>query len=973
MDGESVNVLAFVQPDSEQPCLLGMNAIPSLGITVLRRNGEHILSNSTRTEPKLEPRVARVSLVESVVIPGQKGRYLKAHIDCDGPVADDFLFEPHHDALGTLRVRAQESLLHKRDDGTLLVPVQNYQGMAVHMEAGALLGEIRSLEHDHKVLTLDEALHLPSLAKDENGSVTSCNAPVQAVFNIPDRIDQIVDALSLPVTKLSSDQAVQLKALVAEFPDVFALSDAELGRTDLIKHSIDTGDHAPIKQQPYRTPIIRRALISEMVNNMRREGIVQPSVSPWASPIVLVPKKDGTYRFCVDFRRLNAVTKKDVYPLPRIDDILDTLGESRFFSSLDLASGYWQVELDHESRQKSAFTTYCGLFEFVRMPFSLCNAPATFQRLMQRVLAGLEWRTCFVYLDDILVASRSFEEHLQHLREVFTRLRDAGLRLKPRKCSLLRDEVPFLGHIISTDGVRPDPAKIEKVQRYPAPTDATQVRQFLGLASYYRRFMPAFAKVSAPLRALTKKNATFQWTSECETAFTELKCLLTTAPVLAYPRFGPDRSFAFETDTSGVGLGAVLSQIQDDGVIHPIAYASRSLDKHERNYGISELETLGLVWAVRYFRPYLLGHPCVVYTDHAACLSILNSARPSGKLARWALTIQEMDLTIKHKAGRENSNEEALCRNPIDASVVSAVSADSDQSLFPDVTSLLDEQKNDPELAAMLCYIQEGTLPDDEKSSKRMVAESKQYDVIDGVLHFENSHFPNRWCIVVPEQLRPEVLQEAHAGCFAGHLAEKKVYDRLRRSVWWKGMKADVRRHCRSCLVCASRKGGKRTFKPPLQPIPVGGPFHRVAVDILKLPLTSNGNRYVAVFMDYLTKWPEAFPIPDQRAETIAPLFLEHIVCRHGIPEELLSDRGANFLSNLIQEICQVLGVKKLNTSGYHPQTDGLVEKFNATLISMIAKSTSDGAEWDTRLPYVLFAYRASLQESTKESPFFLL
>ena len=449
--------------------------------------------------------------------------------------------------------------------------------------------------------------------------------------------------------------------------------------------------------------------------------------------------------------------------------------------------------------------------------------------------------------------------------------------------------------------------------------------------------------------------------------------MLTTAPVLAYPRFGPDRSFILETDASGVGLGAVLSQVQDDGVIHPIAYASRSLDKHERNYGISELETLGLVWAVRYFRPYLLGHSCVVYTDHAACLSILNSARPSGKLARWALTIQEMDLTIRHKAGRENSNADALSRNPIDASVVSAVSADSDQSLLPDVTALRDEQKKDPELAAMLRYLQESTLPDDEKSANRMVAESKQYDVIDGVLHFENSSFLTRWCIVVPEQLRSEVLQEAHAGCFAAHLAEKKVYDRLRRSVWWKGMKADVRRHCQSCLVCASRKGGRRTFRPPLQPIPVGGPFHRVAVDILKLPLTSSGNRYVAVFMDYLTKWPEAFAIPDQKAETIAPLFLEHIVCRHGIPEELLSDRGANFLSNLIQEICQVLGVKKINTSGYHPQTDGLVEKFNATLISMIAKSTSDGAEWDTRLLYVLFAYRASLQESTKESPFFLL
>ena len=257
--------------------------------------------------------------------------------------------------------------------------------------------------------------------------------------------------------------------------------------------------------------------------------------------------------------------------------------------------------------------------------------------------------------------------------------------------SLLRDEVHFLGHVISTDGVRLDPAKVEKVQCYPTPTDATQVRQFLGLASYYRRFMPDFAKVSAPLCVLTKKNATFLWTTECETAFVELKHLLTTAPVLAFPHFGPDQSFVLETDASGIGLGAVLSQVQEDGVVHPIAYASRSLDKHERNYGISELETLGLVWAVRYFRPYLLGHPCTVYTDHAACLSILNSARPSGKLAHWALTIQEMDLTIKHKAGRENSNADALSRNPVESGSVCVVSTVNDQPLFPDVAALQEE------------------------------------------------------------------------------------------------------------------------------------------------------------------------------------------------------------------------------------------------------------------------------------------
>ena len=252
--------------------------------------------------------------------------------------------------------------------------------------------------------------------------------------------------------------------------------------------------------------------------------------------------------------------------------------------------------------------------------------------------------------------------------------------------------------------------------------------------------------------------------------------------------------------------------------------------------------------------------------------------------------------------------------------------------------------------------------------------ESKHYDLMDGVLRFENPAFPKRWCVVVPQELKQQTLEEAHGGCFAGHFSENKVYDRLRHYAWWKGMRADVRRYCRGCLVCVSRRGPGKGLRPPLHPIAVGGPFHRVAVDVLQLPKMVNGNQYVIVLMDYLTKWPEAFAAADQTAETIARLFVEQIICRHGIPQELLSDRGQNFLSNLIQEICKVLQVKKLNTSGYHPQTDGLVEKFNSTLIEMIAKCAAEKPlEWDVKLPYLLFAYRSSAQESTKESPFYLV
>ena len=400
-----------------------------------------------------------------------------------------------------------------------------------------------------------------------------------------------------------------------------------------------------------------------------------------ASPVVLGPKRDGSLRFCVDYIKLNAITSKDVFPLPRIDDILDTLGGTRYFTSLDLASEYWQIELDDDAHVKSAFTTYNGLYKFTRMPFGLCNAPATFQRVMQAVLVGLEAESVFVYLDDILVASKSFSQHTKQLKVVFERLRAAGLRLKPGKCFFLRDKVTYLGHVISAKGIQPDPAKTRKVESFPVPTDITEVRQFFGLASYYRWFIPDFASVAAPLHTLTRENVPFEWITDCQAVFDQLKHLLISVPVLPYPQFGPDAEFILETDASGVGLGAVLSQEQEDGQMHPIAYASRALDTSERNYGITELETLAVVWAARHFRPYLLGHHTTVFTDHSAYVSVLTTARPSGKLARWAHTIQELNLTLKHCTGKLNANADALSRIPVTGSRFSVAGSQTDHAI----------------------------------------------------------------------------------------------------------------------------------------------------------------------------------------------------------------------------------------------------------------------------------------------------
>ena len=613
-----------------------------------------------------------------------------------------------------------------------------------------------------------------------------------------------------------------------------------------------------------------------------------------------------------------------MYPLPWLDDIFDTLNGARYFTSLDLASGYWQVELDEDAREKSAFTTYHGLYEFIRMPFGLCNAPATFQRVMQAILAGSEWRSCFVYLDDILIASWTFDEHLQHIK-VLERLRAAGLRLKPKKCLFLREEVPYLGHVISASGIKPDPSKTAEVKAFPLPSDVTAVRQFIGLASYYQRFVPGFASIAAPLRMLTKKNAIFEWRPECQEAFDRLKNLLVTAPVLAYPTFGPGAEFTLETNASGIGLGAVLSKKQQDDQLHPIAYASRALDPNERNYAITELETLAVVWAACKFRPYLLGYHTTVVTDHSACVSVLNSARPSGKLARWALTIQELNLTLKHHAGKLNAK--ALSHDPIvgpcevdstsidtcfvcpsilnssgdfcnqshhdvcsGASVASAglnsagavnvivVNSESsldvddglEYSLEPDsdvhlVRCVSDEcsdvkvvcsgevegvspqvkesheelrklQSQDESLVCYVKYLECNSLPSDDQAARRVVLESKNFELIDGLLHREDPACPGRWCLVVPKELRPQLLEEAHAGLFAGHFSEKKIY-KIRRLYWWPGLRKDVRKFCQSCLNCVSRRGPGHRQRPPLNPIPVKGPFHRVAVDVLQLPL----------------------------------------------------------------------------------------------------------------------------------------
>ena len=445
-------------------------------------------------------------------------------------------------------------------NNTVPFRILNPNTIPVTLYRNTNLGTFTDMGHDVKTFSLDDVGTQKSNTSSAQTQTTDSSEEIPVDWS---------------KSQLTEEQKEKLKVLLAQYRDVFALKPGELGKTSVVKHHIETETSPPIKQRPYRAPQATRDVIDEHVQQMLDDGIIQPSMSPWSSPVVLVRKKDNSIRFCVDYRKLNEVTKKDSYPLPRIDDTLDTLGGTAFFSTLDLKSGYWQVELDEESREKTAFVTHAGLYEFLVLPFGLTNAPSTFERLMEIVLRGLTWKICLIYIDDIIVFSKTFEEHLQHLELVFQRLREANIKLKPSKCHFGKSEVRFLGHVVSKDGGLPDPEKIKVVKEFPIPKNARELKSFLGLAQYYKRFVKDYSMKAAVLNKLTStKTKVFEWTPECQKAFETLKNALTNPPILAYPDFS--QTFQLQVDASNTSIGYVLSQIQNNKEV-AIAYSGRSL------------------------------------------------------------------------------------------------------------------------------------------------------------------------------------------------------------------------------------------------------------------------------------------------------------------------------------------------------------------------------------------------------------
>ena len=1055
--------------------LLGCDVIDELNITVNTKQGLQLDNKWLQCEvTRIMDKTAEVKIAKSVTIPGNSEFVLIGR--CNALTSDGnetYILEADDTIQRKIMVARS---IYNPTSNRVPVRVMNTRYHPVRLKKGSTVGQLLQVEtitetgiaigtntteevsicrlktaegrHNHD---LRQPTQIEDINPDEMKNLRSVfesssdNTPKRTLSEIPEHLKTLYESSQSTLTR---EQDQKFREILTKYQDAFARTKNDLGKCSVLKHHIDTADAAPVRQPLRRTPQAFEGEEEKYIKDQLESGTIYPSKSDWASPLVMVRKRDGEVRVCIDYRKLNERTVKDAYPLPRIDMCIDCLSSAKVFSTIDLQSAYMQLELAEEDRHKSAFITKYGLFEYAVLPFGVCNGPSTFQRCIELIFRGLQWEILLVYLDDIIVISEDVDQHLERLETVFKRLYEANLKMKPGKCEFFKSEVLFLGHIVGQNGIQPNPQTLTSVKEWKAPTDVKQIQQYLGLCSYYRQYIPNFSHIAAPLTKLTRKGAEFIWDGECQQAFDHLKDRLCSSPLLAYPK--PGLKYILDCDASDLGIGAVLSQIQD-GCERPIAYASKRLNQHQEKYSVTRRELLAVVVFMNHFRHYLLGKKFLLRTDHGSLRWIFEFKNPRGQVARWLEHLSQFDFDIEHRAGTKHQNADGLSRRDfekcahdddedqqcqqceqtrkdwenfteeVDNVVDVGIPIEGKPPLETIVRSIkgtervikehqdvkdLEDQKIDPTTSFLPCYtntdleamqredeelqilhqwIDERQLPDRETAASYSPALRKYWLNAESLIRKNGVIYRKVWftiekkgCslqLLVPKCLKNEVIRNHHDTLMAGHFGRNKTSLKIKEKFYWYKLEDDVKLHIYQCEKCNRSKHPNPRMRAPQRKYHVGYPMDRIGIDIMgPLPITDAKNKYILVVGDYFTRYMEAYCIPNQQAETVAHKLVMEFISRYGIPLELHSDQGRNLESDLFKEILHLLQITKTRTTAYRPSSNGLIERFNGTLASMIRKFVDKNLNnWDKYINLLLAAYRSTTHPATGYTPNMLM
>ena len=1013
---EPVSCVMLVTPDTtysqKVPVILGTNILAVIMKNIEQTCGDRYLQTTTLPDAwyftfrcmKVQVRevvrangrlaVIKCAIAQKIVIPSNATVMIDGKLDRKGQsVTGIGLTQSWKDSSVPSSVSITPTLVDVQSNGPVCVEMSNLSSNAVVIDPGAVLCQVQTCE-------------LVSGLPEAQNNV------------IPD--EAWLKKIDISDPKLTAEQREDILRLVSSWHDVFSKHDLDVGLTGLVKHRINLTDFSPFKQRHRKIPHSMYKEVRDHLQQLLDAGIIRRSQSPWASNVVLVRKKDNSLRLCVDFRQLNKRTVKDAYALPRIDELLEGLGGNQYYSVLDMKSGYHQVGITDEHKEYTAFTAGpLGFYEYTRLPFGLSNAPATYQRLMESCLDDLvfgEDKVCHIYLDDIILASKTYEEHKRCLEKVFQKLKDAGLKLSPKKCCLFKSKVKYVGHIVSANGIETDSEKTIKVSNWPIPKNADEVRTFLGFTSYYRRFVKNFAAIAKPLNHLlagtrnkkkryrkscsrTDAAGKWEWGESQQTAFNKLKETLMSPPILAYPDY--TKPFILHTDASLHGLGAVLYQ-NIDGMDRAIAYASRGLSLAEQRYPIHKQEFLALKWAITSkFHDYLYGTKFIVFTDNNPMTYVLEKAKLDATAHRWIAALGVYDFTIKYRSGKSNADADGLSRMP-QTDDFSEVSPDCIKTLcqshicnhyitslsmtsVPSELNLYDDviprdwrmiQSQDPVVNQFVRAVTQskkpGVLQVGTRHGKILLREFNKLVIKRGVLYRKiQSKDDYVFQLVLPESYKKIALKGAHDDM--GHLGRDKTLAVLRDRLYWPNMTSDVDEYVKACERCIKRKS-PTDVRVPLVNITSSQPMELVCVDYLSLEMSAGGYEHLLVITDHYTKYAVAVPTKNQSAIVTAQALFNNFIVHYGFMKRLHSDQGAQFEGNIIKELCKLAGNVKSRTPPYNPASNGITERFSRTLLSMLGTLDPEHKQdWKSQVGHLVHSYNCCIHDSTGFSPYRLM